>query len=129
MRLEDKARADAYLTTLCPVDLTQPLKGLDIDPGAMTHVYGLGQEFKNRGSADGDWTALGLRQGVELLGNGFQGFQDAAVGNVQIPVMYAVGAGHAELRADARQRLQAELGLHRLLVARRACSATRSAST
>ena len=30
---------------------------------------------------------------MELLGNGFQGFQDAAVGNVQIPVIYAVGPG------------------------------------
>ena len=27
------------------------------------------------------------------LGNGFQGFQRAAVGNVQIPVLYAVGDG------------------------------------
>ena len=33
VRLEDKTRGDAYLTTLCPVDLGQPLKGLDIDPG------------------------------------------------------------------------------------------------
>ena len=58
----------------------------------MTHVYGLGQEFRTPGSADGDWTAHGRRQGLEF-GNGFQGFQDAAVGNVQIPVLYALGAG------------------------------------
>jgi alpha-glucosidase len=90
-RIEDKAR-QSHLTTICPVDLRQPWKGLDIDPGRMTHVYGLGQEFRNLGSADGDWTALGLRQGLEF-GNGFQGFQDAAVGNVQIPVLYAVGEG------------------------------------
>ena len=57
----------------------------------MTRAYGLGQEFRTLGSADGDWTALGVRQGVELLGNGFQGFQNAAVGNVQIPVLYALG--------------------------------------
>jgi alpha-glucosidase (family GH31 glycosyl hydrolase) len=91
VRLEDKTNGNAYLTTLCPAELHKPFKGLNIDPGQIRHVYGLEQEFKNRGSADGDWTALGVRQGVELLGNGFQGFQDAAVGNVQIPVLYAVG--------------------------------------
>lgn len=93
IRLQDKRKGNAYLTTLCPADLHRPFKGLDIDPGPIRNVYGLGQEFKNLGSADGDWTALGVRQGVELLGNGFQGFQHAAVGNVQIPVMYALGDG------------------------------------
>jgi alpha-glucosidase (family GH31 glycosyl hydrolase) len=91
VRFEDKTKGNAYLTTLCPAEQHQPFKGLNIDPGQIRHVYGLGQEFKNLGSANGDWTALGVRQGVESLGNGFQGFQDAAVGNVQIPVLYAVG--------------------------------------
>ena len=82
-----------YLTTLCPAALTQPLKGLDIDPSEIQHVYGLGQQFKEPGSSDGDWTSLGVRQGEGLFGNGFMGFEQAAVGNVQIPVMYAVGDG------------------------------------
>jgi len=86
--LHDKTRRGAYLTTVCPADIHMPFKGLNIDPGAMQSVYGLGQEFKNLGSANGDWTSLGVRQGVGDLGNGFQGFQNAAVGNVQIPVMY-----------------------------------------
>jgi alpha-glucosidase len=94
LRLEEKARLNAHLATICPVDLRLPLKGLDIDPAGMTHVYGLGQEFRSLGSADGDWTAHGRRQGLEF-GNGFQGFQNAAVGNVQIPVMYALGPGKA----------------------------------
>jgi alpha-glucosidase len=80
----------AYLTTLCPHNLNQPWKGLNIDPGAVEHVYGLGQQFIRPGSADGDWLRHGVRQGLDF-GNGFQGFQNAAVGNVQIPVMYAVG--------------------------------------
>ena len=92
IRVEDLVRK-AYLTTICPVDLTRAWKGLDIDPAALDHVYGLGQQFKNAGSADGDWTALGVRQGEGLLGNGFAGFQQAAVGNVQIPVAYFVGDG------------------------------------
>ena len=66
-------------------------KGFNIDPASTQYVYGLGQRFKIQGSADGDWTALGVRDGEGLLGNGFAGFQDAAVGNVQIPVMYASG--------------------------------------
>lgn len=81
---------NTQLTSICPVALEMALKGLNIDPGAMEHVYGLGQEFKTLGSADGDWMSLGVRQGLEW-GNGFQGFQNAAVGNVQIPVYYAVG--------------------------------------
>ncbi|MBM9594212.1 TIM-barrel domain-containing protein [Roseitranquillus sediminis] len=82
-----------YLTTICPVDLGRAEKGLDIDPGRIDAVYGLGQQFRNPGSADGDWTALGVRRGEGLLGNGFAGFQDAAVGNVQIPVLHALGDG------------------------------------
>ena len=85
LRVEDRTRGDAHLTTICPAELGRASKGLDIDPGPMRHVYGLGQEFKRLGSADGDWTAHGVREGVGDLGNGFQGFQRAAVGNVQIP--------------------------------------------
>ena len=92
IRIDDLAR-DAYLTTICPVDLARAWKGLDIDPATFDNVYGLGQQFRRLGSADGDWTALGTRQGEGLLGNGFAGFQDAAVGNVQIPVAYLVGDG------------------------------------
>ena len=100
IRVEDLARG-VYLTTICPVDLTRAWKGIDIDPAAFEHVYGLGQQFKNAGSADGDWTALGVRQGEGLLGNGFAGFQQAAVGNVQIPVAYFVGKGvNAALMMD-----------------------------
>lgn len=86
----DKTKGNAYLTTLCPNDLHKPFKGMNINPGAIQSVYGLGQEFKNLGSSEGDWTTLGIRQGLDQ-GNSFQGFQNAAVGNVQIPVMYALG--------------------------------------
>ena len=92
LSVEDKTRDDAALTTVCPVDLDEPSKGLNITPDSMENVYGLGQAFIDLGSADGDWTSpnLGVRDGLEF-GNGFQGFQEAAVGNVQIPVYYAVG--------------------------------------
>ena len=101
----DKLAGNAYLTTFCPVGLgnvTTP-KGLDIDPGGITQVYGLGQQFKRPGSADGDWTTLGVREGATItdadagvsaapLGNHLDGFLGGADGNVQIPVYYALGA-------------------------------------
>jgi alpha-glucosidase len=93
LTVRDKANSNAYLTTLCPADLEQPFKGLNIDPGAIQQVYGLGQQFKLQGSADGDWLTFGVREG-QGLGNGFMGFQGGAVGNVQIPVLYAVGSNN-----------------------------------
>ena len=106
VRVEDRTRSNAHLTTVCPVEMDRPFKGLDLDPAAMAHVYGLGQEFKAVGgsdcrfvqtSADGDWVAHGVREGLVVqgldAGNGFQGLQCAAVGNVQIPVLYALGTG------------------------------------
>jgi hypothetical protein len=92
--VKDKSKANTYLTTFCPVNLDQAFKGLDIDPGKTNQVYGLGQEFKVLGSSDGDRIQQGVRQGMEPFGNGFQGFQNAALGNVQIPVYYAVGSNH-----------------------------------
>jgi len=90
IRATDKTKQDAYLTTICPADLNQAFKGLNIDPGLTQNVYGLGEEFKIPGNADGDWTALGVREGGPL-GNSFRQFDGGATGNIQIPVYYAVG--------------------------------------
>ncbi len=92
--IKDKTTGNAYLTTICPQDLNAAMKGIDIDPGQMQNVYGLGQQFKSLGRSDGDWVAHGVREGEGTLGNGFMGFDAGAVGNVQIPVMYAVGANN-----------------------------------
>lgn len=88
--ITDKTHGNALLTTLRPEELDSPRKRLGIDRGAMQNVYGLGQQFARAGSADGDWVAHGVREG-QNFGNYFQGFLGGAVGNVQIPVMYAVG--------------------------------------
>jgi len=90
VEVQDKNHGNAQLTRLCP-DLDQAFKGLDIELGAITQVYGLGQQFKTLGRADGDWIQHGIREGQEGLGNGFQSFQSASVGNIQIPVYYALG--------------------------------------
>lgn len=86
----DKKKQNANLTTICPQELNQPLKGLDINPAQIQNIYGLGQEFKRPGSSDGDWVTLGVREGQEF-GNSFRQFQGGATGNIQIPVYYAVG--------------------------------------
>ncbi len=95
---KSKKSENGYLTTVCPVNLDQEYKGIDIDPGKIQNVYGLGQNLSQTplGQADGDRIAQGIRTGYSAgfqkdYGNGFEGLQNAAVGNVQIPVYYAVG--------------------------------------
>jgi alpha-glucosidase (family GH31 glycosyl hydrolase) len=93
--VRDKLHGNAVLTQLAPLDLDQPLKRLQIAPGAMQNVYGLGQRLlepkPGHGRADGDWLVHGAREGGPF-GNEFSGFGGGMVGNVQIPIMYAVGA-------------------------------------
>jgi alpha-glucosidase (family GH31 glycosyl hydrolase) len=83
----------APLTRVCGTNMAAPFKEVSIDRGAMTHVYGLGQQFvAHDPQADGDWLRLGVREEGEF-GNSFQGFEGGALGNVHIPVMYALGPG------------------------------------
>ena len=35
VRVEDKTRGNAHLTTVCPVDMALPFKGINIDPATM----------------------------------------------------------------------------------------------
>lgn len=87
--ISDRVR-QALLTVVCPVDLSQPWKGLTIAKEQSQGVYGLGQQFKQLGSSDGNWLAHRYRDSGPF-GNDFAGFGPAGmVGNVQIPVMYAV---------------------------------------
>ena len=94
--LFDKVKK-AVLTTICPLSLQQDWKGLTLTPEKIENVYGLGQQFKKLGSADGDWLSHGVReeqpQGQEQAhGNGFMPFGSAGmVGNVQFPIMYGLG--------------------------------------
>ena len=88
------------LTSISPADLSQDWKGLKIAKMQAEDVYGLGQQFKKLGSADGDWLSHGVREEqpsgqAQAHGNGFMPFGQAGmVGNVQFPIMYAVGSNH-----------------------------------
>ena len=94
--LWDKIR-DQFLTKVCPVDLDRDWKGLSIGKGLVSSVYGLGQQFKRPGSADGEWLQHRVREEqpegqAQVHGNGFMPFGQAGmVGNVQFPVIYALG--------------------------------------
>ena len=89
----DRTRANAELTTVCPANLDQAWKGFNVNPAQIQQLYGLGSDFKTLGSADGDWLAHKKRDGVtgDPFGNRMKTFQEAMVGNVQIPVLYATG--------------------------------------
>ncbi len=93
----DRKNADALLSTICPANLSNDWKGLNIAPTAIKQVYGLGQQFKQLASSDGDWISHGIRQAqpagqAQAHGNGFMPFGQAGlVGNVQFPIMYALG--------------------------------------
>ncbi len=88
-RFDDRQK-NRYLTTICPEGLDQAQKRLHLDASAMQNAYGLGENFKRLGSADGDWVEHGTRDSMHM-GNGFQTFENGAVGNIQIPILYAVG--------------------------------------
>ncbi len=85
------------LTTICPAELDKEWKGVNLSKGQITNTYGLGQQFKKLGSADGDWLEHKVREEqpvgqAQSHGNGFMPFGQAGmVGNVQFPVMYALG--------------------------------------
>jgi alpha-glucosidase len=85
---------DLPLATLCPFNLTEDWKGLTIAPGPMEHVYGLGEQFIEAGEPNGDWTGRVRTPGDEH-GNQMVAFDGGHIGNVQVPVMYALGPRQA----------------------------------
>ena len=81
----------ATLTKVCPVDLNRDWKGLNLTAEQTQNVYGLGEQFVEQGSSDGDWLYHHVRSSGPF-GNTFDLFGTSGmVGNVQIPVYYAVG--------------------------------------
>ncbi|MDR2975660.1 MAG: DUF5110 domain-containing protein [Propionibacteriaceae bacterium] len=83
------------LHEVCPADLSQGWKGLNISQGSMENAYGLGQQFFTGGSADGDWVGR-VRSPGGNYGNAMTyDNENGPVGNAQIPVLFAVGANHA----------------------------------
>lgn len=79
------------LTTMCPLAAENTL-ALTLTQETMTDIYGLGEQFQQRGGTDGNW--MGRRRRVlNLYGNELTSFNGGFVGNAQFPIMYALGAG------------------------------------
>lgn len=79
-------------TTFCPQFSAEGSAGLSIAAGSTQHLYGLGAQFPTDANPDRDWTGE-QRQPGNPYGNAMNGFARGNVGNVQVPVLYALGAG------------------------------------
>ena len=101
-----------FLTRVCPLNLKQDWKGLTFDPGAMKHVYGLGEQFlpQRVGSADGDWVGQVRYPGSfddgkgngHPYGNAMVPYAGGFTGNAQFPILYALGDKRSQLRLSFR---------------------------
>ncbi len=79
----------------CPIN-----QGLTIAAPEMQNAYGLGQQFLTPGKIDGDWVGKVRDPGTDdnphnrgkPFGNNMTGYNGGAVGNTQIPILFALGA-------------------------------------
>lgn len=102
---------DQVLQTICPVDLTQAWKGLNITKSSMENAYGLGQQFFTGASADGDWVGR-VRSPGGPYGNAMvYDAENGPVGNTQIPVLFAVGKENANYGVFVDQLYKQEWNL------------------
>ncbi len=90
----DRTKGDIHLTTVSPLYLDQPFKGLEFIRAVELDVYGLGQQFVVPGESNIDWDGR-IREGGSF-GNVMAGFDYGATGNTQIPIMYAVNGATYE---------------------------------
>jgi alpha-glucosidase (family GH31 glycosyl hydrolase) len=82
-------KQNTMLTKICPSDGD----GLTLTQEQMQNVYGLGAQFRNLGTVNGDWIGNTRTPGGPY-GNAMVAFGGGGVGNATFPIMYAIGAGH-----------------------------------
>lgn len=82
---------DTLLHEICPYNLSNAWKGLSISKESIEHAYGLGQQFMMGGSADGDWVGRTRTAGDDYGNAMVYDTDNGPVGNLQIPVLFAVG--------------------------------------
>jgi alpha-glucosidase len=80
------------LHTICPRRGENDALQLVVEAPAARNAYGLGEQFVEVGSADGDWIGRRRSRGVRE-GNAMVGFNGGGVGNAQFPVLFELGAG------------------------------------
>lgn len=86
---------DLLLHTVCPLNLSQPWKGLTFTKESMQNAYGLGEQFFMGGSADGGWDGRVRSPGGNFGNAMVYDTDNGPVGNAQIPVLFAVGPNNA----------------------------------
>jgi alpha-glucosidase len=69
--------------------MDREFKVLVLDPASFTHVYGLGEQFPEEATPDGDWNGR-IRAGGDF-GNVQEGTAFGSVGNDQFPIAYFLG--------------------------------------
>lgn len=80
------------LTTICPQQDDEALIGLTFTQEGTTDVYGLGEHFRPQAAPDGNLMDSSVRM-PNPNGNSLMSFDDGNVESLQIPVLYALGAG------------------------------------
>ena len=70
---EKLATGDGFLTAFAPTDEDGFARGMTMDATGFTHVYGLGEQFRVPGEANGDW-AGGQRTPGNPYGNAMVAF-------------------------------------------------------
>ena len=92
VQIQDRAKK-VTLTEMCPHHLDQYWKGITLSRSGTKNLYGLGQEFRDPGSIDGDWMGR-VRHYGGLHGNKMVHFNGGDNGNTQIPILYGLGEGN-----------------------------------
>lgn len=77
------------LGKICPLNLNNSTKTLQINSTQNKNAYGLGQYFYDPNSANGDW--IGRKWEPGEFGNTFVGFSGGANSKIQFPILYALG--------------------------------------
>ncbi|WP_397599677.1 TIM-barrel domain-containing protein [Silvanigrella sp.] len=77
------------LGNICPLNLNNSTKTLQINSAQNKNAYGLGQYFYDPNSANGDW--IGRKWEPGEFGNTFVGFSGGANSKIQFPILYALG--------------------------------------
>lgn len=84
---------ELLLTRICPKDLKENRKRLEVDKAGTQNIYGLGEDFQSYTATNGDWSGR-VRIPGNAFGNAMTWFNGGNVGNAQFPILYALGQGN-----------------------------------
>lgn len=87
----DRVSGATLLESVCATDIARPLKGLEFRVPHLRAAYGLGQNFQNPQTSDGDLRGRVLDPGP--FGNELRGFSGGANSVNQFPVIHAALEG------------------------------------